>query len=99
MKKANKPAPVVADDATSVLTFPCEFPIKIMGKADLAFQGIVLQIVRKHFPQLGEAAVTTHYSKHNKYLAMTVTIQANSQEQLDAIYRELNAQDEVLMVL
>jgi putative lipoic acid-binding regulatory protein len=97
MKKVN-------DDKTTAnnrpaLTFPCEFPIKVIGKADLEFQANVLQTVRKHFPQLGEAAAVTHYSKHNQYLSLTVTIQASSQEQLDAIYRELNAQPKVIMVL
>lgn len=83
----------------SLLKFPCEFPIKIMGKADLNFQAAALGIVRKHAPSLGEAAIESRYSKENKYISLTVTIQATSQEQLDEIYHELNAHELVLMVL
>ncbi len=82
----------------SALTFPCEFPIKIIGKADLEFQATALAIVRKHYPQLSES-VDIHHSKQNNYISLTVTIQANSQEQLDAIYTELNANENVIMVL
>lgn len=83
----------------SLLTFPCEFPIKVIGKADLDFQGAVLGIVRKHVPALGEAAVDTHYSKEGHYVSLTVMVTATSQEQLDAIYVDLTADNRVMMVL
>jgi uncharacterized protein len=83
----------------SALTFPCDFSIKVMGKADLEFQAAALAIIRKHAPTLGEAAVDTRYSKGNKYISLTVTIRATSQEQLDSIYRELHEHERVIMVL
>lgn len=83
----------------SPLVFPCEFPIKIMGKADLDFQATTLAIIRKHVPNLGEAAVDMRYSKEGKYLSMTVMIEATSREQLDAIYRELSSDERVMMLL
>lgn len=83
----------------SPLTFPCTFPIKVMGKADLSFQATVLGIIRKHVPQLGEAAVDLRYSKEGKYLSLTVNIQATSREQLDAIYYDLSKERQVVMVL
>lgn len=70
-----------------------------MGKANPEFEGAVMQIIRKHVPDLGEGAVSEHYSKENKYVSMTVTIVATSQEQLDAIYRELTADSRVMVVL
>lgn len=83
----------------SSIEFPCEFPIKIMGKASLEFQALALSIVRKHAPDLSEGAVQTRYSKDNKYISLTVTINAASQEQLDAIYRELSTNQQVLVAL
>lgn len=83
----------------SPLVFPCDFPIKIMGKADLDFQAAMLGIVRKHAPDLGEAAVDLRYSKEGKYLSITAMIHAVSREQLDAIYRELSADPRVMMLL
>ena len=87
------------DPKPSLLTFPCEFPIKVMGKADPAFEGAVMQIMRKHVPDLGEGAIKEHYSKEGKYVSMTVVITATSQEQLDTIYRELTADSHVIVVL
>lgn len=84
---------------TTVLSFPCQFPIKIVGKAGLAFEGEVMRIIRTHVADLGEGAIEEHPSKGGKYLAMTVTIMATSQVQLDAIYTELSASSQVIMVL
>lgn len=84
---------------SSLLTFPCEFPIKIVGMANLEFEGIVLSILRKHVPDLGETAIRQRTSGQGRYLAFTVTIQATSQAQLDAIYQECSAHPAILMVL
>ena len=84
---------------TSLLEFPCKFPLKIVGKANLEFQGEVMAIFRKYFTSLPESAINMNYSKGNKYISLTVTIDAISQEQLDAIYRDLSSNEQVLMVL
>lgn len=81
------------------LKFPCDFPIKIMGPAGNDFEIKVLTIVRKHVPDLGEAAISNRLSKDGTYQSITVTIYATSQQQLDSIYQELNNDKEVLMVL
>ena len=81
------------------LTFPCEFPIKIMGKADLGFQALALEIIRKHAPNLSEGAIETRYSKDKNYISLTVTINATSKAQLDAIYKELHEHEKVMIVL
>lgn len=83
----------------SLLKFPCDFPIKVMGKAGLEFQALALNIIRKHVPDLSEAAIQTRYSKDNNYIALTVTINAKNQAQLDAIYQELSQHKDVMMVL
>lgn len=79
--------------------FPCKFPIKVMGKRSLEFEAKVLSIVREHAPDLGEAAVDVRPSKKENYIALTITINAISQEQVDNIYRALSAEKLVLMVL
>jgi putative lipoic acid-binding regulatory protein len=84
---------------TSLFEFPCKFPLKIVGKANLEFQGEVMAIFRKYFTSLPESAINMNYSKGKKYISLTVTIDAISQEQLDAIYRDLSSNEQVLMVL
>lgn len=83
----------------TLIEFPCQFPIKAMGKADDNFEALVIELVRKHAPDLGEGAVNTRDSKGGKYLSVTVTVRATSREQLDNIYRELTACEQVLFAL
>jgi len=86
-----------ADD--SIFDFPCEFPIKAMGKADQDFDCLVVSLVRKHCPDIPEAAVQTRLSNGGKYMSVTVTIQAQNRNQLDNIYHELTAESRVLFAL
>lgn len=83
----------------TALTFPCDFPIKIFGHANTNFETNVVGIVRKHFPNVSEAAFKLNQSKEAKYLAITVTVHATSQTELDALYQELSTNDQVVMVL
>jgi uncharacterized protein len=75
----------------SLIKFPCQFPIKAMGYWAEDFDALVMQIVKRHVHDLGEGAV--------RYMAVTVTIEAQSRAQLDAIYRDLTHEGRVVMVL
>lgn len=83
----------------SPLKFPCDFPVKAMGHASDGFDTHVLEIVRKHYPQLDDTRVTLRNSQGGKYISVTVTIVAQSRDQLDAIYQELTDSERVLMAL
>ncbi len=87
------------DDQPKLLQFPSEFILKVMGKNSSNFEGAVLKILHQHIPDLSEGAITLRESKNNNFLAMTITFTATSQEQLDQIYLDLSASDEVLMTL
>ncbi len=82
-----------------LLTFPCQFPIKVFGEQSDAFEETIYSIIHAHVPDLTEGAIKARPSKGGKYLAITVTIQAQSQDQLDAIYRDLTASELVVMAL
>lgn len=88
----------MTDDET-LLEFPCEFPIKVMGRCEEHFDALVVEIVRKHCPDLLEGAVRSRLSKEGNYVSVTVTIQARNRDQLDRIYMDLSAHDKVLMAL
>lgn len=89
---------MTAATEASLLSFPCDFPIKAMGEAE-GFDLLVVELVRRHAPNLRENAVETRPSRNGRYVSVTVTIQAESQAQLDAIYQELSACEAVLMAL
>jgi putative lipoic acid-binding regulatory protein len=84
---------------TSVLQFPCMFPVKVMGRNTDEFTAFVRSVFAKHLPSLDDADIVRRPSSGDKYLSLTVTFRARSQEQLDTIYNELNNHELVLMTL
>lgn len=83
----------------SPLKFPCEFPIKVMGKSDCDLDTVVVNIVRKHAPNLTEGAVSSRTSAQGNYTSVTVVVNASSRAQLDAIYQDLVDCEAVIMAL
>lgn len=86
-------------DQDKLFQFPCDFPIKIMGRAHPDFQGQVVAIVGNHVTKIPEHAISSAHSAKGKYISVTVTITATSRQQLDDIYADLSACDAVLMSL
>lgn len=75
----------------TLIKFPCEYSIKIVGEATQAFESETLRILRAHVPKLGEGAIVQKLSKENKYLSITAKIWVENKAQLDAIYQDLSA--------
>lgn len=73
----------------TLLEFPCEYPLKAMGETSADFEAIVLEIVGRHVKHIPENAVSSRQSSGGKFTSVTVTIQATSKAQLDAIYQDL----------
>jgi len=86
-------------DRDTLFDFPCRFPVKAMGRDADDFEATVVGIVRRHAPDLGEGAVSLQPSRGGRFVSVTVTITATSRDQLDAIYNDLAAHDQVLMAL
>ncbi|MCK5871991.1 MAG: DUF493 domain-containing protein [Methylococcales bacterium] len=83
----------------SLLEFPCQFPIKVMGRTELEFDLLVIEIIRQHVDDLATDAIKTRRSKSKTFVAVTITIEAISQYQLDNIYQQLNDHPQVIMTL
>lgn len=83
----------------SLLVFPCEFPIKIMGKNHHGFHQAVIEILRKHLSDFEKTEIKETQSKQKNYCSITVVVNATSQEHLDGIYYELTASEWVIMAL
>jgi len=81
-----------------LFTFPCSYPVKIMGLNNAIFTAAVMSIFQRHVPD-EQFICSSQLSKSNKYLSITVTFTAESKEQLDALYQELNDHELVLMTL
>jgi len=89
----------MATEAETLLEFPCDFPLKIMGATREGFAQAIVEIVLKHAPDFDVAKVEMRPSKAGNYLSLTCTLRATSKQQLDALYRELTAHPLVKVVL
>ena len=83
----------------TLIEYPCDFPIKILGHTRAGFAQAVLEVVQRHAPDFDGASLEMKASKRGKYLSVTCVIHARSREQLDALYRELCDHPMVVMVL
>ncbi|MEK6737019.1 MAG: DUF493 domain-containing protein [Pseudomonadota bacterium] len=83
----------------SLIEYPCDFPIKIMGKAQQDFTQIALAIVKYHAPDFDDTTMAIRVSKNGAYLSITCTIRATSRAQLDALYQALSSHPMVAVVL
>jgi len=88
----------MTENNDTLLEFPCDFPIKAIGKSCENFDAMVFNLVSPHAPDLGEGAIITRTSAQGNYLSVTVMVRATSREQLDTIYRELTACEQIMMV-
>ncbi|MCF8197911.1 MAG: DUF493 family protein [Sulfuritalea sp.] len=83
----------------TLLEFPCDFPLKIMGATTEGFVQTIVEVVIRHAPDFDAATVEMRPSSAGKYLSLTCTVRAVSQLQLDSLYRELTAHPMVKVVL
>ena len=100
-------------DQPSLIEYPSEFPIKIIGRvastdtastseleqARQEFTRAILEIVKFHAPDFNDVNLEARISKKNTYLSLTCTIFATSRAQLDSLYRDLSGHPMVVMVL
>jgi putative lipoic acid-binding regulatory protein len=83
----------------SLLEFPCDFPIKMIGRDAPEFRQLARALVEKHTEALADEAIQVAVSRNGRFVSVTVVISATSQQQLDDIYQDLTAHDDVLIAL
>lgn len=87
------------DEDSIKIEFPCAYPIKVMGKNTDEFSEVVLDVIRRHAPDLRDENISFRHSRENHYLAVNVTIYATGVDQLQALFDDLKATGLVSMVL
>jgi putative lipoic acid-binding regulatory protein len=83
----------------SVMKFPCSFPIKLMGRETAVFRQTARNLVERHTGPLDDDAIESALSRNGRFVSVTITVVAESREQLDNIYRDATAHDDVIMAL
>ena len=87
------------NDPPPLLQFPCSFPIKMMGRNEAGFIETVIEIVGQHAGSIPQDTIRTSVSSKKAFLSVTITINAESQDQLDRIYEGLSAHEDVMVCL
>jgi uncharacterized protein len=83
----------------SLIEYPSQFPIKVMGLRAEGYVAAVTHIAQQFDPAFDASTIELRESTGGKYLGVTITITATSREQLDEIYRTLSTHPMVKVVL
>ena len=86
-------------EVSSLIDFPCPFPIKVMGLRVDGLVRTITELAAQHDPDFDAGTVELRESKGGKYLGVTVTVTATSRVQLDALYQALSTHPLVKVVL
>lgn len=83
----------------TLLQFPTDFPLKVMGKRQDGFAEAIVKVVLEHAPDFDPATLEMRPSSNGNYLGLTANIRATSKPQLDALYLALTSHPMVKIVL
>ena len=86
-------------NAPSPLTFPTDYPVKVVGRPEDGFRARVHAIVLRHAPALDAERVTERPSANGKYVSISYLLHAQSRAQIEALIAELKTCDGVMMLL
>lgn len=89
----------MSEERQTLLEFPCDFPLKIMGNNHPEMATTITSVVIIHAPDFDEATIEVRESSKGNYLSLTCTVRATSQAQLDDLYRALSSHPMVKVVL
>lgn len=86
-------------DKESLIDFPCDFPVKVMGAAIPEFHACIELIAKKHDKEFITDEIKQNMSKTGKYVSLTLNIHAKDKAQLDRLYQDLSDHELVLWAL
>ena len=81
------------------ITFPCDYPLKVIGHAESDFKDVVIEIVKQHYPALETSAVEIIDSRNGRFVSLRLSIVAESEDHIKALFVALKAHKYVQMVL
>ena len=93
------PSPNTTGERATLIEFPCDFPIKVMGINDPGFVPSLVALAQQFDPQFNPDTVTLRASRQGTYQAATLTVRALNQAQLDGLYLRLTQNPLVKVVL
>jgi len=87
------------NEPESLIEFPCDFPIKVMGETHADFTAEIIKTIRSLNPSFNESNIEMRGSSGGKYISLTCIVYVSSKLQLDDIYRSLSSHPMVKVTL
>ena len=87
------------DSSESLIKFPCNFPIKVIGEAHQDFIQIIVTIIKEHTHDFIEKKIESKMSSESNFISLTCTVYVTSKQQLDLIYEDLSSHPMTKFVL
>ncbi len=88
-----------AENAETLIDFPCDFPIKVMGETHPHFTQEIIKTISSLMPHFDATNIVMRGSSGGKYISLTCIVHVISKPQLDTIYRALTSHPMVKVVL
>jgi putative lipoic acid-binding regulatory protein len=86
------------DDAPKI-EFPCDYPIKVLGRSVAEFESTILEVFERHAPGFERDRISSKVSREGNFVSLTIFITATGKPQLEALHEELLATGLVQMVI
>ncbi len=99
MMTVKKPVTNLAESQETLIEFPCDFPIKVMGETHVDFTDEIIKTIQKQLPNFDASHIEMRGSSGGKYISLTCTVHVTSKPQLDDIYRALTSHPMVKVTL
>lgn len=87
------------DRLGSLLEFPVDYPIKVMGARVDGFAQAIAGLVRERHPDFDPAGISLRTSSRGTYLSISFSVRVDSREALESLYRAIAAHELVRIVL
>ena len=83
----------------TLIEFPCDFPIKVMGETSEDFSKEIIRTIQSVITSFDASQIEMRGSSGGKYISLTCTVYVTSKQQLDDVYRVLTTHPLVKFVL
>lgn len=81
------------------MAFPVSFSLRVIGRNDFDFPALVVELVGRHALEVDSTALVLRPSRDGNYISVVLPVRLESREHYEAVFRELNDHEAVIMVL
>lgn len=86
-------------DREKLLDFPCDFPLKVMGRDEAVMRAALIEILQSHVPDSSANDMTCRRSSKGRFVALSIHIRAERLDQLEQVYNALSDSEAFVMSL